>query len=186
MKSAALLVSFLLLSASIATAQDVPGSGTSTSSQDQSHNATMSSRNSTAQISTIRGCLSGSADNYTLTDHSGTQYKLLGQNDALAAAVGHDVEIRGIQNQSAETASGEDTTEYRFHNTFQVSQVQNTGNRCSFHVPSKMTEHPMHEQPPKGAAESAPPPGPLRVAMLQEQQAPGSPDTSSPAAQNQQ
>jgi len=183
MKSAALLVSFLLPCASIATAQNAPGSGASTSSQDQSQNATMSSRNSTSQTSTIRGCLSGSADNYTLTDHSGTQYKLLGQNDALAAAVGHEVEISGIQNQSTETASAEDETAGHFHNAFQVSQVQDTGSRCSLHVPSKKSEQHMDEQP-KGAAGSAPTLGPQLMARLPEPQAPASSDTGSPAAQN--
>lgn len=163
MKRAVFLASFLLLAASLAMAQDTPNSP----SQDQSQNATAASRRSTSDVSTVRGCLSGSADNYTLTDRNGAHYRLVGQNESLAAAVGHEVEIRGSE-QSSETDSGRGETVTHYTSTFQVSQMEDTGSSCKPVSPSKRLEHPMNE-----------PPSHL-MAMLR-QQPPASPDTTSPA-----
>ena len=147
MKKAVLLAPSLLLAANMAIAQDALGSSSAVS-QDQSQNATTSS--SSLQTGTLRGCLSGSRDNYTLTDRNGTQYRLLGQDDALATALGHEVEISGMQSQSTETGSSEGEMSILSANTLQVSQVQDTGSRCNPRPP-KMGDHSMDGQPPKGA-----------------------------------
>lgn len=163
MKRAVFLASFLLLAASLAMAQDTANSP----SQDQSQNATVASRRSSSEVSTVRGCLSGSADNYTLTDRNGAHYRLVGQSESLAAAVGHEVEIRGSE-QSTEPDSGEGETAAHYASTFQVSQMEDKGSTCKPVSPSKSLEHPMNE-----------PPSHLMARF--EQQPPASPDTSSRA-----
>lgn len=142
MKRAVFLASFLLLAASLAMPQDTANSP----SQDQSQNATAASRRSSSEVNTVRGCLSGSADNYTLTDRNGAHYRLVGQNESLAAAVGHEVEIRGSE-QSSEPDSGEGETVTHYTGTFQVSQMEDTGSTCKPVSPSKSLEHPMNEPP---------------------------------------
>jgi len=164
MKSAVFLASFLLLAASLAIAQDEPYSG----SQDQ--NASAPSRRSSSVLSTVRGCLSGSADNYTLTDRNGAHYRLVGQDESLAAAVGHEVEIIGSEEPPSEAASGESEPVIHSTSTFQVSRVEDRGSSCKPASPSKVGEPPMNEQPH------------LMATLKQQQQA--SPDTSAAATQN--
>ena len=167
MKSAVFLASFLLLAASLAIAQDEPYPG----SQDQ--NASAPSRRSSSVLSTVRGCLSGSADNYTLTDRNGAHYRLVGQDESLAAAVGHEVEIIGSEEQPSEAASGESEPVIHSTSTIQVSRVEDRGSSCKPASPSKVGEPPMNEQPPQPH---------LMATLKQQQQA--SPDTSAAATQN--
>lgn len=54
---------------------------------------------------TVRGCLSGSAGNYTLTSDSGTTYQLAGDTSKLADHVGHTVEIKGTTTSSSSSSS---------------------------------------------------------------------------------
>jgi Protein of unknown function (DUF5818) len=44
---------------------------------------------------TLRGCLSSSGGGYTLTDASGTQYQLSGDNSKLSQHVNNEVEVKG-------------------------------------------------------------------------------------------
>ena len=44
---------------------------------------------------TVQGCLSGSDGNYTLTDKTGTAYKLTGETAQLQAHVGHTIQVTG-------------------------------------------------------------------------------------------
>lgn len=57
--------------------------------------------------STIQGCLSGAAGEFTVTDSSGKVYKLKGNADQLSAKVGHQVEVIG---RVAEGAAANDST----------------------------------------------------------------------------
>ena len=101
-----LAISLLLLCAVWVQAQAYPSQSPSQSSPSQS---SPSSSQATSQGSgaatqaTVQGCLSGSKDNYTLTDSSGTTYKLTGDTSKLSEHIGHKVEITG---NSASASSG--------------------------------------------------------------------------------
>lgn len=47
---------------------------------------------------TVQGCLQGSGGNFTLTDSSGTVYRLLGDSTKLREHVGHEIEVTGPVN----------------------------------------------------------------------------------------
>ena len=168
MKKAVLLTSSLLFAATMAIAQDTPATG----SQDPNQgSATATTQTQTSQGSMARGCLSGSSDNYTLTDMNGTQYKLVGGDSSLQAAVGHEVEITGTQSQASETASGNGETMAHSANTFQVTQVKDTGSACKMnsHVNgANPGDHPMDEKAPKGATNMTDQPQSQLMAMLQQ------------------
>lgn len=170
MKKAVVFTSSLLFAATMALAQDSPTAGSQDPSQNQ---ATTTTQSQTSHGSTLRGCLSGSADNYTLTDLNGTQYKLIGGDSSLQGAVGHEVEVNGTQSQSAETSSGNGETMAHAANSFQVSQVRDTGSTCKMRSNSEANPnpHPMDEKTPKGESTSTVP-QPQLMAMLQQSSAP--------------
>ena len=60
----------------------------------------------------LRGCLSGSPDNYTLTDHNGTVYHLVGASKDLQNSVGHEVQITGTPD-SRRTGTPDDFLAWR-------------------------------------------------------------------------
>ncbi len=116
MKKSLLLITMLLLSAAWVVAQSTSpapstsqpgaaaqsspsGMGSQTSPADQgSAKASAKSENS------IRGCLGGSAGNYTLTDSAtGKTYKLTGSDSDLSAHIGQEVELNG---SSASASAG--------------------------------------------------------------------------------
>ncbi len=174
MKKFVLLTSSLLFAATMAIAQDSPTTG----SQEPGQNATTTTTQThTSQGSTLRGCLSGSPDNYTLTDLNGTQYKLVGGDSTLQSAVGHEVEVNGTQSQSAETSSGNGETMAHAANSFQVSEVRDTGSVCK--MASRSNQHPMDEKAPKGTTTT--PEQPQLMAMLQQSTSvnPGTSNSSS-------
>ncbi|HET8887473.1 MAG TPA: hypothetical protein VFQ41_01115 [Candidatus Angelobacter sp.] len=130
MRKTFLITAILLLSAAWAVAQTSPSmpqsttpetstqqstSPTSTSpsqkpaTPDTSSTTTQTTTTQTTQTSTdsstsIEGCLSGSAGNFTLTDQSGKTYQLAGETSKLSDHVGHQVRIMG--NDSSSSASG--------------------------------------------------------------------------------
>ncbi|MGB8889984.1 MAG: hypothetical protein WCC87_24885 [Candidatus Korobacteraceae bacterium] len=122
MKLLLLLMSSLLLAGALASAQDTLGSGAKPNSQ-------APSQSSTAQNTVIRGCLSGSAGNFTLTDQNGMQYKLMGDAAKLQSKVGHEIEVTGMESQS--TGSGVDQGATALApNGFQVSDVRDVSGSC--------------------------------------------------------
>jgi hypothetical protein len=83
MKKLFLLSSILLLSACWAVAQDV----NTPHSTGQSSNA--------ADTTTVQGCLSMDDGMYTLSDPTGTAYRLTGDTSKLQAHVGHTIQVTG-------------------------------------------------------------------------------------------
>lgn len=148
-----------LLMASLAVAQDAPAP--STQEQDSATSQTQTTQSSQTTNNVIRGCLSGSAGNYTITDQNGTQYSVSGTENQLAASVGHEVELttrQDVSNQS--TAQGGQTTASTT-NAVQVSNLRDIASTCK-------AGHSMNTAPMKD--ESNP-----QMAMLQQQESmPGS------------
>src|SRR5215813_6764335 len=106
MKKTLALLGSGLLAATLAVAQDAPA----TSSQDQDSAASQAQSNQTTQSyqttnNVIRGCLSGSAGNYTITDQNGMQYSVAGTENQLQASVGHEVELTTRQDQTNQSSA---------------------------------------------------------------------------------
>lgn len=113
MKNTVLLLSTLLLVATMAMAQAAPQSHFAPPPANQS--SAMSSQSATAHSDSLRGCLSGTKGNYTLTDHQGKQHKVTGDNHVLWDDAGHEVQLSGTTNGA---------------NTFQESQITDIASRC--------------------------------------------------------
>ena len=131
MRKTFLITAILLLSAAWAVAQTSPSTPQSTtpgaSSQqstsptstspsqqpatpDTSSTTTQTTTTQTTQTSSdsstsIEGCLSGSAGNFTLTDQSGKTYQLAGDTSKLSDHVGHQVRLMGTDNSSSASSS---------------------------------------------------------------------------------
>jgi hypothetical protein len=160
------LSSALLLAGAMGVAQTTMGSP-----QDQD-----SSTSSQAGGARLRGCLSGSDGNYTLTDHSGVIYHLVGGDTHLQGTVGHEVEVSGTPD--AQRSGASDDMASNTASSFQVTGAREVGARCE-HGSSTGTmgtdSQPMTERPPstdqqpKGApGEGAPPQPDPHIAMLQQ------------------
>ncbi len=186
-KKAFYLSSAVLLAGAMGVAQ------TSTGGSSQDQDSSMAGQAAGAQL---RGCLTGSDGNYTLTDHSGSIYHLVGGAAQLQNSVGHEVEVTGTPDARRTGAS--DDTATNTASSFQVTSAREVGARCDHGSASgtmNNNSHPMSEQPPttdhqpKGApGEGVPPqPQPQTMAMLQQ---PGSSDmggaSSASAGQNSQ
>jgi hypothetical protein len=166
------LSSALLVASAIGVAQTPMGSP-----QDRDNSTA-----SQAAGAKLRGCLSGSDGNYTLTDHNGVIYHLVGGDAQLSRSVGHEVEITGTPD--AQRSGASDDMASNTASSFQVTGAREVGAGCE-HGSSAGTmgtnSQPMTERPPstdqqpKGApGEGAPPqPEPHMIAMLQQ---PGSTD----------
>lgn len=131
MRKTFLITAILLLSAAWAVAQTSPStpqsttpdtssqqstspSATSPSQQpatpDTSSTTTQTTTTQTTQTSSdsstsIEGCLSGSAGNWTLTDQSGKTWQLAGDTSKLSDHVGHQVRLMGSDNSSSASGS---------------------------------------------------------------------------------
>jgi hypothetical protein len=170
------LSSALLLAGAMGVAQTAM-----TSPQDQD-----SPTASQAAGARIRGCLSGSAGNYTLTDHNGAIYHLVGAESQLQGSVGHEVEISGTPD--AQRSGTSDDMAANTASSFEVTGAREIAARCDHGSRTgtmgtdsqPMTERPPStDQQPKGApGEGTPPPEPKPhlMAMLQQ---PGATDMGS-------
>ncbi len=148
-----------------------------------------SSAASQAAGAKLRGCLSGSAGNYTLTDNNGTIYHLVGGGAQLSGSVGHEVEISGTPD--AQRSGATDDAASNTATSFQVTGAREVGTVCEHGSSTGTTgtqSQPMSERPPmtdhqpKGApGEGAPPPEPHTMAMLQQ---PGTTDSSGMGSQS--
>jgi hypothetical protein len=162
MKSMLLWMGAGLLVTTLAVAQDTPSADPSPSSQ--------SSKTYQTSSNVIRGCLSGSPGNYTVTDQNGMQYTVAGPDNQLAARVGHEVEITTRQDQSSESTSEGDQATAHSSNSVQVSDVRDIASTCK--PGNSSPSAPMNDNAvPKGAASTSEPP--QTMAMLQEQTTPG-------------
>ena len=173
------LSSALLLAGAISLAQTAMGG----SSQHQE-----SSMAGQAAGAKLRGCLSGSAGNYTLTDHNGAIYHLVGGEAQLRDAVGHEAEITGTPD--ARRTGATDDSASNTATSFRVTGAREVGARCDHGTASGTRDNnsrPMTERPrstdhqPKGApGEGVPPPEPEPHAELMAVlQQPGSTDAGS-------
>lgn len=109
MRKTYLITAILLLSAAWAVAQTSPSTPQSTT-PDASSTTTQTTTTQTTQTSndsstSIEGCLSGSAGNFTLTDQSGKTYQLAGDTSKLSDHVGHQVRLMGTDNSSSASGS---------------------------------------------------------------------------------
>ncbi|HEY1525510.1 MAG TPA: DUF5818 domain-containing protein [Candidatus Angelobacter sp.] len=131
MRKTYLIAAILLLSAVWAVAQTSPSTPPSTAPDTSSQQSTSPSSTSpsqqpatpdnstttqttttqTSQTSSdsgtsIEGCLSGSAGNWTLTDQSGKTWQLAGDTSKLSDHVGHQVRIMGTDNSGSASSTG--------------------------------------------------------------------------------
>jgi hypothetical protein len=142
MKRVLLLLTFAMLAGTLALAQ---GTGSKSDAQNspstagsaQYQNPDAITKSAPASQNVIRGCLSGSSGNYTLTDQNGMQYQIAGDDATLRSMVGREVEVTGIENQTS--PAGDSTS--RMANGVQASDVRAVSTTCK-----------------KGSAASAPPP----------------------------
>lgn len=128
MKKMLAITSSLFLVVALAGAQDTLGSAGKPGTQDPTSQA--ASRSSTPQNSVIRGCLSGSPGNFTLTDQNGMQYKLMGNDGALQSKVGHEVEITGAENLAATNSGDSQDSSTQTTNGLEVSDVRDVSSNC--------------------------------------------------------
>lgn len=75
--------------------------------------------------SVVRGCLSGSVGNFTITDQNGMQFRLVGDVGALEGKVGHEIEISGSESQSEADEGAAPSP-----SSFQVSNVRDISSSC--------------------------------------------------------
>jgi hypothetical protein len=79
----------------------------------------------------VEGCLGGSDGNYTLTDQSGTSYRLTGDTAKLSEHIGHEVKISGTK--STATATGSSDTMGQTggsQQAIQVTSVKHVAKTC--------------------------------------------------------
>jgi len=113
MKKTLTLTAILLLVMAVGVAQDTATSA-GTQSSEQS----------------IRGCLSGSEGNFTLTADGGQTFKLSGDDAKLKEHVGHMVEIKGMPEQASSDASAASSGSSAASN-FAVNDVQMIAETCT-------------------------------------------------------
>lgn len=125
-----LLLSAFLLCALYAVAQS--SSSQSPASQNSAATTGQTSGSEHHQ-SKVRGCLSGSGNEFTLTDKSGTSYHLTGDTSKLTEHVGHTVEVTGTKSSlstghraATSPAAGSATQE-----SLDVSSVKHISPTCT-------------------------------------------------------
>lgn len=129
MKKMFLVLSLFLCAAYVA-AQTSPS---------QSTNPTSSQSNPTSSQSTsdhqtkVRGCLSGSNGNYTLTEKSGKAVQLSGDTSKLTEHVGHTVEISGTESSptTGSSAASSSAAGSTTGPTLNVTSVKHISPTCS-------------------------------------------------------
>lgn len=168
MRKTFLITAILLLSAAWAVAQTSPSTPQSTtpetSSQqpttpsstapsqqpaapDTSSTTTQTTTTQTTQTSSnsstsIEGCLSGSAGNWSLTDQSGKTWQLAGDTSKLSDHVGHQVRLMGSDNSSSASGSSSSSPSSSAgatgagassgtQSTFTVNKVKMISSTCS-------------------------------------------------------
>ena len=160
MRKTFLITAILLLSAAWAVAQTSPStpqsttpdtssqqstspSSTSPSQQpatpDTSSTTTQTTTTQTTQTSnnsstSIEGCLSGSAGNWTLTDQSGKTWQLAGDTSKLSDHVGHQVRLMGTDNSSSASGSSSPSSSNPSSSTGATGAGSSSGTQSTFTV----------------------------------------------------
>ena len=168
MKGTLILLGSGLLATTLAVAQDMPASSNTDASQSKQTSQSYQTSNGV-----IRGCLSGSAGNYTITDQNGMQYEVNGPDNQLQASVGHEVELTTRQDQASATSTQGDQTTSSTTNSVQVSNIRDVASTCT-KGNSSSTSPTDNENgaTPKGTPDAAEPPQPQTIAMLQQESKP--------------
>lgn len=88
---------------------------------------------SNAGKTTLEGCLSGSAGNYTLTANNGMTYQLQGNNDKLSKHVGQEVKVKGSAAVGASSGmgTGQSAASTASQQAFQVSKLKKVSKTCT-------------------------------------------------------
>lgn len=109
-------MAFLFLALSMAAAQSplAPDRG-------WQHQEPVTQQNANA----VRGCLSGSVGNFTITDQSGVQFRLVGDVRALEGKIGHEIEVKGSESQGEADEAVAQTP-----SSFQVTDVRDIASSC--------------------------------------------------------
>jgi hypothetical protein len=157
-----LLLGCSLLAGALASAQD---STSSSASGVQDQNIQTKSQSSNTKTNLIRGCLSGSTGNYTITDPNGMQYQINGDDTTLRSMVGREVEVSTTEDRSTEDSTRSGGAATHAANEVQVSDVKAVSNTCK-NAPSAVA--PNSTTPQAGER-----PAPQMMSMLQQQSAPG-------------
>ena len=160
MKRGLWLLAFAMLAGVLAFAQSAASgqsSQSSTAASAQYQNPDVATKSAATSPGVIRGCLSGSSGNYTLTDQNGMQYQIAGDDATLRSMVGREVEVTGVEGQT--TQAGDATS--RLANGVQASDVRAISKTCkksgSVSAPPPVDNNGMN---PKGTPESDQPPKP--------------------------
>lgn len=161
MKRVFLPLAFALLAGTLALSQDAAGttaSGQTSQSTDaagsaQYQNPDVATKSAQTSQSVIRGCLSGSPGNYTVTDQNGMQYQIAGDDATLRSMVGREVEVTGVENQ---TSQGD--TNSRLANGVQATGVRAVSPTCKKGSSSASPSVEDNGTNPKGTPESGEPP----------------------------
>ena len=158
-----------LLATTLAVAQDMPANENPDASQSK-----QTSQTSQTSSGVIRGCLSGSAGNYTITDQNGMQYQINGPDNQLQARVGHEVEVSTRQDQSSQTSTQGDQTTSSAANSVQVSNIRDVATHCpaSHSSSAPPADNENNGTTPKGTPDAAESPQPQTIAMLQQESKP--------------
>jgi len=86
---------------------DSAGSSSTGSNQAGSSQKDSSMSETGTSANSVEGCLSGSDGNYTLTDQTGTSYKLTGDTAKLSEHIGHEVKITGTKSPASATGASD-------------------------------------------------------------------------------
>ena len=163
-----LLLGTGLLATTVAAAQST--GSTDSSAPDQSTPGSQTYHSQTSQ-QVVRGCLSGSTGNFTLTDQNGMQYTVTGDDSSLQAQVGHEVEITSKSNQSSQTSTQPDgSTTKTTTNSIQMNNIRQVSATCSHAAGSGMTPNPSSAPDQRHGT-------PLLMAMLMQQSTNSQPAT---------
>ena len=119
MTKTSILASALVLSTALLQGQNPPPAGNP------------SDHPTSANASTVQGCLQGSNGSFTLTDKSGTTYGIQGDTSTLTEHLGHEVQITGTtstpsSDKNESSGSARSATEQRIINLQEVKHVSKT------------------------------------------------------------
>jgi hypothetical protein len=115
-----------------ATGQSNTGATTAGSSANGTASMNDSKMNQTnAGADGVQGCLSGSDGNYTVTDKTGTSYRLTGDTAKLSEHIGHEVKVSGTKSTAAATGASDTMGQTGgAQQSIQVTSVKHIAKTC--------------------------------------------------------
>jgi uncharacterized protein YdeI (BOF family) len=126
------LVALFLLCAAWAFAQTSPSQSSNPGSAQTDQSATSSQTSpSSGDMVTVKGCVSGSAGSYTLTDDSGKTWQLAGDTSKLSDHVGHTVQIKGTTSGGSSGAASGSMSGSSGGQTLNVTSIKHVSSTCS-------------------------------------------------------